>query len=162
VRLILLGPPGSGKGTQAKFIAERFTIPHISTGEILREAMRTGTQAGRKAARYVEKGQLVPDEVVIAIVEDRFQEADCQNGFLLDGFPRTIAQADALQERLTRLGWSLDRVLNFEVAEEEIVRRLSGRRVCQSCGRNYHIESMPPSCEGVCDVCGGEIVQRKD
>ncbi|MCC6442376.1 MAG: adenylate kinase [Armatimonadetes bacterium] len=162
MRLVLIGPPGSGKGTQAKFIVESYRLPHISTGEILREARSAGTEARKEAARYMEAGHLVPDEVIIRIVEDRFKSPDCANGFLLDGFPRTIAQANALDAMLGRLCWPLDAVIDFAVSEEELVRRLSGRRSCAACGAIYHIDAMPPAREGVCDRCGGELTQRKD
>lgn len=159
--LILLGPPGAGKGTQAVKIKERFGIPHISTGEIFRQNIKSGTALGLKAQEYMNKGQLVPDELVIQIALDRLEKQDCRNGFLLDGFPRTIEQAKALDAYLASRG-GISRVLNVEVAEGELLRRLSGRRVCKACGATYHAADMPPRKEGVCDACGGEVVQRAD
>ena len=158
MNIIMLGAPGAGKGTQAAVLCERMDIPTISTGNIIREALRTGTEMGLKAKSFMDAGQLVPDEVVIGIVKDRLQEDDCKNGFILDGFPRTIPQAEALDE----MGANIDVVVDIEVKDEVIVNRLSGRRVCEKCGRPYHIESLKPKVDGVCDDCNGALVQRKD
>jgi len=154
--LVLLGPPGSGKGTQAALLAERLGLEHISTGEILREEVELGTELGRKAKAYMDRGELVPDALVIEMLRGRL-DSSRSRGFILDGFPRTISQAEAL-ERMVRL----DRVLNIHLSEEEVVRRLSARRVCKSCGRNYNLISNPPKVEGRCDACGGELIQRDD
>ncbi len=158
MKLILLGAPGAGKGTQAEIISDHLQIPTISTGNIIREALKSGTEMGLKAKSYMDAGQLVPDEVVIGIIQDRLAEADCQNGFILDGFPRTIPQAEALD----RMGIVIDRVIDIEVADETIARRVSGRRVCPGCGSTYHIDYKQPKVEGVCDRCGDTLVQRKD
>ena len=158
MNLILLGAPGAGKGTQAEIISDHLQIPTISTGNIIREALKSGTEMGVKAKSYMDAGQLVPDEVVIGIIQDRLAEADCQNGFILDGFPRTIPQAEALD----RMGIVIDRVIDIEVADETIARRVSGRRVCPGCGSTYHIDYKQPKVEGVCDRCGDTLVQRKD
>lgn len=158
MKLILLGAPGAGKGTQAEVICEKFNIPAISTGNILREAIKNGTQMGLKAKNYIENGELVPDEVVIGIINDRLKEADCANGFILDGFPRTIPQAEALD----KMDIGIDCALSIEVADEKIMQRLSGRRVCGDCGASYHIDYKKPAADGVCDACGGALVQRKD
>lgn len=158
MNIIMLGAPGAGKGTQAAVLCEHLNIPTISTGNIIREALRTGTEMGLKAKSFMDAGQLVPDEVVIGIVKDRLQEDDCKNGYILDGFPRTIPQAEALDE----MGANIDCVIDIEVADEVIVNRLSGRRVCEKCGRPYHTESLKPKVEGVCDDCNGALVQRKD
>ena len=160
--LILLGPPGAGKGTQAKFLADRFHIPHISTGDIFRAAIQNGTELGRQAKAYLDAGALVPDEIVIGIVTVRLGGADCQNGFLLDGFPRTVVQAEALDRSLLADGCSLTCVVQFDVASEALMRRLTGRRVCSDCGVPYHAETNPPRVEGVCDRCGGRVYQRDD
>ncbi len=157
-KLMMLGPPGAGKGTQAQRLAEKLSIPQISTGDMLREARRKGTEMGKKAAEFMNSGQLVPDEVVIGIVRDRLDEEDAANGFILDGFPRTVAQAEALAE----MGVELDAVLNIQVADEEVIKRLSGRRSCPNDGSVYHVEFSPPSEEGVCDKCGTELIQRAD
>ncbi len=162
MNLIFLGPPGAGKGTQAKMVSSKYQIPHISTGDILREAVKEGSPLGVKAKSYMDKGELVPDEVVIGIIEERLKAPDCKNGFILDGFPRTIPQAEALDEVLANLGIGIDHVINIEVFEDELVRRLSGRRVCKNCGANFHIIFDPPKKEGVCDKCGGELYQRDD
>ena len=154
--LVLLGPPGAGKGTQAALLAERLGLEHISTGEILREEVELGTELGRKAKAYMDRGELVPDALVIEMLRERL-DSSRSRGFILDGFPRTISQAEAL-ERMVRL----DRVLNIRLSEEEVVRRLSARRVCKSCGRNYNLISNPPKVEGRCDACGGELIQRDD
>jgi adenylate kinase len=158
MKLILLGAPGAGKGTQAEIICERFNIPAISTGNILREAIKNGTEMGLKAKSYIDNGDLVPDEVVIGIINDRLAKDDCKNGFILDGFPRTIPQAEALD----KMGIAIDCALSIEVADEKIMRRLSGRRVCSGCGASYHMDYKKPAKEGVCDACGGELVQRAD
>ncbi len=158
MNLILLGAPGAGKGTQAEVISEKLGIPQISTGNILREAVKTGTEMGVKAKGFMESGALVPDEVVIGILKDRIAEDDCKNGFILDGFPRTVPQAEALES----MGVNIDKVISLEVADETIQGRLSGRRVCEKCGASYHVEFNPPKTEGVCDKCGGAAVQRKD
>lgn len=162
MKLILLGPPGAGKGTQAKMLTERFTIPQISTGDILRAAVKDGTTMGLKAKQYMNAGGLVPDEVVVGIVRDRLQEADCNNGFILDGFPRTVAQADALQVSLQEMHKELDRVISLAVDAEALVERLTGRRTCKDCGRGYHIKFDPSREACVCDACGGALIQRDD
>ncbi|MDO4458941.1 MAG: adenylate kinase [Clostridia bacterium] len=158
MKLILLGAPGAGKGTQAEKICEAYNIPTISTGNILRAALKSGSEIGLKAKSYMESGALVPDEVLIEIIKDRLAEDDCQNGFILDGFPRTIPQAEALDN----MGVEIDKCLNIEVADESIVKRMSGRRVCESCGASYHVMYKKPSKDGICDSCGGTLVQRKD
>ncbi len=158
MKLILLGAPGAGKGTQAEVISEHLQIPTISTGNIIREALKSGTEMGLKAKEYMDSGRLVPDEVVIGIIRDRLAQDDCANGFILDGFPRTIPQAEALD----RMGIVIDRVIDIEVADETIARRVSGRRVCPDCGASYHIDYKQPKVEGVCDRCGSALVQRKD
>jgi adenylate kinase len=158
MNIIMLGAPGAGKGTQAAVLCEHFNIPTISTGNIIREALRTGTEMGLKAKSFMDAGQLVPDEVVIGIVKDRLQEDDCKAGYILDGFPRTIPQAEALDE----MGANIDCVIDIEVPDDVIVNRLSGRRVCEKCGRPYHTESLKPKVDGVCDDCNGALVQRKD
>lgn len=157
-----MGPPGAGKGTQAAVLVDRFHIPHISTGDMFRAAMKAGTPLGLKAKEYMEAGALVPDEVTIGIVEERLNEMDCTNGFLLDGFPRTVAQADALGQILGKMGIRLDGVLNISVDEEKLLARLTGRRVCRKCGATYHVLFNPPVKEGICGVCGGELYQRAD
>ncbi len=158
MNLILLGAPGAGKGTQAEKIVEKYGIPAISTGNIIRAALKNGTEMGLKAKSYMEAGQLVPDEVVIGIIKDRLKEDDCKNGFILDGFPRTIPQAQALED----MGVQIDKVVDIEVADEAITRRMSGRRVCSKCANSYHLEYKKPQVDGICDACGGELVQRKD
>ena len=158
MNLILLGAPGAGKGTQAAVISERLNIPQISTGNIIREALRSGTEMGLKAKSFMDAGQLVPDEVVIGIIKDRLANDDCQNGFILDGFPRTIPQAEALDE----MGVVINKVIDIEVADEIIINRLSGRRVCEKCGRPYHLIDLKPRVEGICDDCTGALIQRKD
>lgn len=162
MKIVLLGPPGAGKGTQAKLIVEKYNIPHISTGDIFRKNIKEMTPLGIKAKEYIDKGQLVPDEVTVDIVKDRIQQEDCKNGFLLDGFPRTVAQADALSEVLEDLGTKLDYVINIKVDENNLIVRLSGRRVCPKCGASFHVVFNPPKQEGVCDYCGAEVVQRAD
>lgn len=162
MRVIFLGPPGVGKGTQAVKLAKKYEIPHISTGDALRDAVRRGTEIGLKAKSYMEGGTLVPDEVVIGIIRERLNRDDCRNGFILDGFPRTVNQAEALDEILNSIGMELDAVLNIEAPDEVIIERLSGRRTCRGCGRVYHVIYMPPKKDGICDVCGGELYQRDD
>lgn len=162
MRVILLGAPGAGKGTQAKFLKDKFGVPQISTGDMLREAKTQGSLLGQKAAEFMANGQLVPDAVVIGIIEERLKKADCQTGFILDGFPRTLPQAKALGEMLTQKQIKADAVLNFTVSDSELVSRLSGRRVCVKCGAGYHIEFQKPTQEGVCDRCGAILVQRDD
>lgn len=158
MNLILLGAPGAGKGTQAEVICDKLSIPAISTGNIIRAALKNGTEMGLKAKSFIEAGQLVPDDVVIGIIKERLQEDDCKNGFILDGFPRTIPQAQALDE----MGIRIDKVIDIEVEDEDIVVRMSGRRVCASCGASYHTEYKKPKEDGVCNNCGGDLVQRKD
>lgn len=158
MKLILLGAPGAGKGTQAEKICEKYNIPSISTGNIIRAALKNGTEMGLKAKSYMDAGQLVPDDVVIGIIKDRLKEKDCQNGFILDGFPRTIPQAQALVD----MGIDIDKVIDIEVPDEAITARLSGRRVCSKCANSYHVLYKKPKVEGVCDACGGELIQRKD
>ncbi|MFQ8599711.1 MAG: adenylate kinase [Oscillospiraceae bacterium] len=158
MNLILLGAPGAGKGTQAEVICEHLRIPAISTGNIIREALSAGTELGLKAKSYMDEGKLVPDDVVIAIIKERLSKPDCQNGFILDGFPRTVPQAEALDE----MGVRIDKVIDIEVSDEKIQQRLSGRRVCGACGSSYHILYKPSSQEGVCNKCGGALIQRKD
>ena len=158
MKLILLGAPGAGKGTQAEIISEKYTIPTISTGNIIRAALKNGTEMGLKAKTFIEAGELVPDEVGIGIIKERLAEDDCQNGYILDGFPRTIPQAEALDE----MGFDIDVALSIEVADSEIVKRMSGRRVCEKCGASYHTEYKKPAKEGVCNFCEGALVIRKD
>ncbi len=162
INLILLGPPGAGKGTQAQMISERYHIPQISTGDILRKAVRENTLLGMRAKEFMERGELVPDEVVIGIVEERLKEPDCERGFILDGFPRTRPQAEALQKILANIGKAINYVINIEVEDEELIRRLSGRRTCRDCGAMYHINFNPPKNDGICDRCGGNLYQRED
>lgn len=158
MNLILLGAPGAGKGTQAEFICQHFEIPAISTGNIIREALKSGTEMGLKAKAYTEAGQLVPDEIVIGIINERLAKDDCKKGFLLDGFPRTIPQAEALDA----MGIVIDKVIDIDVPDEVIVSRMSGRRVCEKCGASYHVVNKKPAVDGVCDLCAGALVQRKD
>lgn len=162
MKLVLLGPPGAGKGTQAVKIAEKYHIPHISTGDIFRKNIKDATPLGMQAQEYMSKGELVPDDLVIGLVESRLAEDDCKNGFLLDGFPRTVYQAEKLDAYLQGKGQGIDKVLDIDVAKEELVGRMIGRRVCKACGATYHIKNMPPKNEGVCDACGGELYQRAD
>ena len=162
MRLILLGPPGAGKGTQAKRVIEEFDIPHISTGDIFRKNIKEKTELGQKVEGLLAEGKLVPDELTIEIVWDRLDQEDCKNGFLLDGFPRTIPQAEALDEGLTKRGLKLDRVLNIDVDKDSLVKRLSGRRVCPSCGASYHIDNNPTKVDGICDACQTPVIQRED
>lgn len=158
MKLILLGAPGAGKGTQAEVICKALNIPAISTGNIIREALAQGTEMGLKAKAFMDAGQLVPDDVVIGIIKERLAKDDCANGFILDGFPRTIPQAEALDA----MGIVIDRVIDIEVPDEKIAARMSGRRVCKACGSSYHLEYKAPKAEGVCDACDGELIQRKD
>ena len=162
MKIILMGPPGAGKGTQAEKLVELYQIPHISTGDMFRKAQKDGTELGLRAKEYMEQGQLVPDEVTVDIVRERLAEADCKDGFLLDGFPRTVQQADALDGILKDLGMVLDRVINIEVDKAFLVDRLTGRRVCRTCGATFHVVNKAPKVEGVCDKCGGELYQRND
>ena len=162
MNIILLGPPGGGKGTQAKKIVEKYGIPHIATGDILREAVAKGTELGKKAKEYMDRGELVPDEIVIGIVRERLKQPDCEKGFLLDGFPRTIKQAEALDEMLKELGKGIDAVIYIDVPEEEIVKRITYRRTCRNCGAVYHLIYAPPKEDNKCDKCGGELYQRDD
>ncbi|WP_430789245.1 adenylate kinase [Virgibacillus flavescens] len=162
MNLILMGLPGAGKGTQAEKISEKYNIPHISTGDMFRLAIKEGTDLGIKAKQFMDQGDLVPDEVTIGIVEERLRKDDCQKGFLLDGFPRTIAQAEALQTLLSKLDDDIDYVLHVNVPEEQLVKRLTGRRICPTCGATYHVMYNPPKEEGLCDKDGSELIQRKD
>ena len=161
-RLIFLGPPGAGKGTQAVTTADELSVPHVSTGDILRAAAKADSPLGRQAAEYMNVGKLVPDELVNQLVAERLAEPDCAGGFLLDGFPRTLVQARALDDTLKAMGTTLDAVLYFDVPRQELIRRLTGRRACPDCGANYHVESLKPKVENICDRCGTELVQRTD
>ncbi len=162
MRLILLGPPGAGKGTQAKLLTDKLGVPQVSTGDILRQALADGTEMGRKAKSFMEQGALVPDEVVIGIIEERLRKSDCARGYILDGFPRTLPQAEALSRALRSLSAALDTVLSMEVPEEDLIRRLAGRRVCRDCGYMFHVDTHPPGERGLCDKCGGALYQRDD
>jgi adenylate kinase len=162
MNIILLGPPGAGKGTQAKMLIDKYRMPQISTGDILRAAVKEGTPLGKEAKSYMDKGQLVPDSVVIGIVEDRIQQPDCRNGYMLDGFPRTVPQAEALDEMLRKRKAKIDHVVSVEVARDELVKRLTGRRTCRECGAGFHVHFDPPKKAGTCDKCGGELYQRDD
>lgn len=162
MKIIMLGAPGAGKGTQAKRIAEKYTIPHISTGDIFRANIKNGTELGKKAKEYMDQGLLVPDELTCDLVMDRIQQDDCKNGFVLDGFPRTIPQAEALDEALTNIGQKMDYAIDVDVPDENIVNRMGGRRACLSCGATYHVEFNPTKAEGVCDACGAQTVLRDD
>ncbi|MBD3143862.1 adenylate kinase [Microbispora bryophytorum] len=162
MRVVLVGPPGAGKGTQAQFIASHLSIPKISTGDIFRANVSGGTELGKLAKEYMDRGDLVPDEVTVAMVRDRLSEDDAQEGFLLDGFPRNVPQAEVLKKMLAEFGTGLDVVLNLVVEDDEVVRRLAGRRTCRSCGKVWHVVFDPPTVEGVCDACGGELFQRDD
>ena len=162
LRTVLLGPPGAGKGTQAVRIVEKYNVPHISTGDIFRENIKNGTELGKKAQEYMNKGELVPDDLVIEIATTRLLADDCKEGFLLDGFPRTVYQAEKLDEFLKEHGMELDVVIDIEVEKEELITRLTGRRVCKACGASYHVVNIPPRKEGICDSCGGELFQRAD
>ena len=162
MKIIMLGAPGAGKGTQAKMIADKYQVPHISTGDIFRANIKNGTELGKKAKEYMDQGQLVPDELTVEILLDRVAQDDCKNGYVLDGFPRTIPQADVLDKELTKLGDKVDYAINVDVPDENIIRRMSGRRASLKCGATYHIEHIPPKQEGICDTCGSELVQRDD
>ena len=162
LRTILLGPPGAGKGTQAAKIVEKYGIPHISTGDIFRENIKKGTELGKKAQEYMNRGELVPDDLVIEIATTRLLEDDCKNGFLLDGFPRTVYQAEKLDEFLDSHDSKIDNVIDIAVGKDELIERLTGRRVCKTCGASFHIVNIPPKQEGICDYCGGELIQRAD
>ncbi len=162
MKIIMLGAPGAGKGTQAKLIAEKYRIPHISTGDIFRANIKNGTELGREAKKYMDQGLLVPDELTVKILLDRVSQEDCGNGYVLDGFPRTIPQAQVLEEALNKLGEKIDYAIDVDVPDENIVRRMSGRRACLKCGATYHLEHIPPKKEGVCDVCGSNLVLRDD
>ena len=162
LRTVLLGPPGAGKGTQAVRIVEKYNVPHISTGDIFRENIKNGTELGKRAQEYMNKGELVPDDLVIEIATTRLLADDCKNGFLLDGFPRTVYQAEKLDAFLEEHGMKLDKVIDIEVEKEELITRLTGRRVCKACGASFHVVNVPPKTEGICDNCGGELFQRAD
>jgi adenylate kinase len=161
MNIALFGPPGAGKGTQAKELSKHYKIPHISTGDILRANVRDGTELGIKAKQYMDKGELVPDEVLIGLIRNRLSESDCDSGYLLDGYPRTIPQADALTDILKEINKPLNSVINIEVSDDELVKRLSGRRSC-ACGESYHVMFNPPEKEGICNACGAELYQRDD
>ncbi len=162
MKIIMLGAPGAGKGTQAKMIAEKYQVPHISTGDIFRANIKNGTELGVEAKKYIDQGMLVPDELTVKILLDRVAEPDCVNGYVLDGFPRTIPQAEVLDEALKGLSDKIDYAINVDVPDENIVKRMSGRRACLSCGATYHVEHIPPKAEGICDKCGQELVLRDD
>ena len=162
MKIIMLGAPGAGKGTQAKQIADKYSIPHISTGDIFRANIKNGTELGKKAKQYMDQGALVPDELTCDLVMDRIQQDDCKNGFVLDGFPRTIPQAEALDAALGKINEKMDYAIDVDVPDENIVNRMSGRRACLNCGATYHLISIPPKVEGICDRCGSEIVLRED
>lgn len=162
MRIVLLGPPGAGKGTQAKNIAKEFGVPHISTGEMFRKAVAEKTPMGKKADEFMQRGLLVPDQIVVGIVEERLKLSDCEKGFILDGFPRTVAQAESLEELLSRQALKLDAAVNIEVPQEELIERFTGRRVCESCGTPYHVKYNPPKAEGICDKCGNKLITRPD
>lgn len=162
MKIIMLGAPGAGKGTQAKMIADKYGVPHISTGYIFRANIKNGTELGMEAKKYMDQGLLVPDELTVRILLDRVAQDDCKNGYVLDGFPRTIPQAEVLDSELTKLGDHIDYAINVDVPDENIVKRMSGRRACLTCGATYHIEHVPPKKEGICDVCGSELVLRDD
>ena len=162
MKIIMLGAPGAGKGTQAKQIADKYSIPHISTGDIFRANIKNGTELGKKAKQYMDQGALVPDELTCDLVMDRIQQDDCKNGFVLDGFPRTIPQAEALDAALGKINEKMDYAIDVDVPDENIVNRMSGRRACLNCGATYHLISVPPKVEGICDRCGSEIVLRED
>ena len=162
MKIIMLGAPGAGKGTQAKQIADKYHIPHISTGDIFRANIKNGTELGNKAKQYMDQGLLVPDELTCDLVMDRIKQDDCENGFVLDGFPRTIPQAEALTEALDKIGEKLDYAIDVEVPDDNIINRMSGRRACVACGGTYHIKFNPTKKEGICDACGGELILRDD
>ena len=162
MKIIMLGAPGAGKGTQAKQIAAKYSIPHISTGDIFRANIKNGTELGKKAKEYMDQGALVPDELTCDLVMDRIQEDDCKNGFVLDGFPRTIPQAEALTNALAKIGEKMEYAIDVDVPDENIVNRMGGRRACVNCGATYHLVSIPPKKEGICDTCGSELILRDD
>ena len=162
LNIILMGPPGAGKGTQAKKLIAALEIPHISTGDMFREAIKEGTPLGKLAASYINDGHLVPDDVTIGLVKERLSKPDCAKGYLLDGFPRTIPQAEALEVMTKEIGREISHVIDIETPKEELVRRICGRRVCKKCGAPYHVINIKPKVDGVCDICGGELVQRPD
>jgi adenylate kinase len=162
MRLILLGPPGAGKGTQAKLLVERLGIPQVSTGDMLRAAVKAGTPLGREAKGYMDRGALVPDAVIVGLVRERLQQPDCARGYILDGFPRTVAQAEALEKTLAALHASMHHVVSLEVPVEDLVLRIAGRRTCRNCGAMYHVRFSPSTADGRCDACGGETYQRED
>lgn len=162
MKIIMLGAPGAGKGTQAKMIAKEYGIPHISTGDIFRANIKEGTELGKEAKTYMDAGQLVPDELTVKILLDRVAKDDCKNGYVLDGFPRTIPQAEVLDEALNKLGDKIDFAIDVDVPDENIVKRMGGRRACVTCGATYHIEHVPPKKEGICDTCGSELILRDD
>ena len=162
MKIIMLGAPGAGKGTQAKMIADKYGVPHISTGDIFRANIKNGTELGMEAKKYMDQGLLVPDELTVRILLNRVAQDDCKNGYVLDGFPRTSPQAEVLDSELTKLGDHIDYAINVDVPDENIVKRMSGRRACLTCGATYHIEHVPPKKEGICDVCGSELVLRDD
>jgi|WetSurMetagenome_2_1015567.scaffolds.fasta_scaffold223042_2 adenylate kinase len=162
MRIVLLGPPGAGKGTQAEILVKKLLVPHISTGDMFRAAISNNTDLGREAKTYMDKGALVPDEVTVGIIRDRISQSDCREGFLLDGFPRTLAQAEALDQLLIDMNWSLDAVINISVPLPRLIDRLTGRRMCRKCGTIYHLLYNAPEVENVCDACGGELYQRDD
>ena len=162
MKIIMLGAPGAGKGTQAKMIADKYGVPHVSTGDIFRANIKNGTELGMEAKKYIDQGLLVPDELTVKILLDRVSQPDCKNGYVLDGFPRTIPQAEVLDKALAELGESIDYAIDVDVPDENIVKRMSGRRACVSCGATYHVVHVPPKKEGICDRCGSELILRDD
>ncbi len=162
MKIIMLGAPGAGKGTQAKMIAEKYLVPHISTGDIFRANIKEGTELGKQAKEYMDKGQLVPDSLTVNLLLDRVAKDDCKNGYVLDGFPRTIPQAEVLDEALSKLGENIDYAIDVDVPDENIINRMSGRRACVTCGATYHLKHIPPKKEGICDKCGSELILRDD
>ena len=162
MKIIMLGAPGAGKGTQAKMIAEKYSVPHVSTGDIFRANIKNGTELGKEAKQYMDQGKLVPDELTVKILLDRVAQDDCKNGYVLDGFPRTIPQANVLDEELTKLGDKIDYAVNVDVPDDNIINRMGGRRACVACGATYHIVYNAPKTEGICDVCGKELIIRDD
>ena len=162
MKIIMLGAPGAGKGTQAKMIAEKYSVPHVSTGDIFRANIKNGTELGKEAKKYMDQGLLVPDELTVKILLDRVAQDDCKNGYVLDGFPRTIPQAQVLDKALSELDDAIGYAINVDVPDENIIRRMGGRRACLTCGATYHVEHIPPKKEGICDACGSELVLRDD
>ncbi len=162
MNIIMLGAPGAGKGTFSAFLEERYNLPHIATGDIFRENIKNNTELGQQAKGYMDKGLLVPDELVVSLVADRLSKDDCKEGFILDGFPRTLVQAEALKETLADMGAQIDYALDFECPDDFIIERMGGRRICKGCGASYHLVNVPPKKDGICDVCGGELYQRDD